>query len=215
MKKYLMWMLEVLIWFLIIVTVIMGVFLYKHIKLKQKHSYHVFFTDTDGLRNGSPVKIMGNEIGYVSNVKVINNDEIFVSFVITTPQINIPTGSLANIESAGLVGSRSLEIYPPKTNDMPEAELIIPQNPSRVQGVYTNSSRTANIIYAAATTVNKAVRVEQIPFVRSFIREKYKETTGFSDKIDKINDSQDKALNLIKGNKKLKDFNMQIERMAK
>lgn len=215
MKKHLIWISEVLIWIFIIIVLIMGLFLYKHLKLKEKHSYHVFFADTNGIRNGSPVKIMGNEIGYVSNVKVINSSEIFISFVITKPEISIPTGTIANIESTGIVGSRSLELYPPKTKIETGSELIIPSNPERVQGVFTNSSRTAEIIYSAASGVNKMVDVEQIPVIRNFVHKTYKDSNSYGSKIDRINDMQNEAIEQIQSNQKLKDFNEKMENLFK
>lgn len=214
MKKYLFWILEAFIWALVIIIFIMGIFLYKNIKLKQKHSYHVFFTDTNGLRNGSPVKIMGKEIGYVSNVKVMNNDEIFVSFVITYPNISIPAGTKANIEYTGIVGSRSLELYPPKTNMQETSELIIPQNPARVQGAFTNSSRTAELIYTAATNVNKTIPVKNIPFIRKEIQNKSNEAKNFPEKLHNFNSSQISLINSIKTNEKLKNFNIKMEKIT-
>lgn len=215
MKKYLIWIIEAIIWLLIIIALIMGIFLYNHIKLKEKHSYHLFFKDTNGIRNGSPVKFMGNEIGYVSNVKVINSDEIFISFVITKKGINLPVGTTANIESTGLVGSRSLELYPPKIQKENSAELIIPLNPERVQGVFTNASRVAEILYAASNGLNKAVATEQIPIIRDFIHSKYKDSNTFGTKIDEINEHQDQAIKYIQENETLHEFNKKMEDFAK
>lgn len=215
MKKHVIWITEILIWIFVIIVLIMGLFLYKHLKLKEKHSYHAFFADTNGIRNGSPVKIMGNEIGYVSNVKVINSSEIFISFVITKPDISIPTGTVANIETTGLVGSRSLELYPPETKVETGSELIIPSNPERVQGVFTNSTRTAEIIYAAANGVNKMIDVGQIPSIRKLVHKTYKESNSYGAKIDQINARQNEAINQIQDNQKLKDFNKKMEDLSK
>lgn len=215
MKKHLIWISELLLWIFIIIVLIMSMFLYKHLKLKEKHSYHVFFADANGIRDGSPVKIMGNEIGYVSNVRVIDNSEIFVSFVITKPQINIPAGTVANIESTGIVGSRSLELYPPTKPAKKGSELIIPTNPNRVQGAFSNSSRTAEIIYTASSSFNKTINVEQIPIIRRFIRKTYNETNSYGTKIDEINEAQNEAIKLIQDNKKIKDFNKKMENLSK
>jgi len=215
MKKHLIWISEVLIWIFVIIVLIMGLFLYKHLKLKEKHSYHVFFSDTNGIRHGSPVKIMGNEIGYVSNVKVINSSEIFISFVITKPEISIPPGTVANIESTGIVGSRSLELYPPSTKIESGSELIIPSNPERVQGAFTNSSRTAEIIYYASSGVNKMIDFEQIPAIRNLVHKTYTESNTYGPKIDQINEMQNDAINQIKDNQKLKDFNKKMENLSR
>lgn len=215
MKKYFSLIVEAALWFLVIFSLIMGTFLYKHIKFKEKHSYHVFFNDTNGIRNGSPVKIMGHEIGYVSNVKVINNDEIFVSFVLTKPEISIPAGTIANIESTGLVGSRSLELYPPNTKQIKMDELVIPINPGRVQNTFENSSRIAQILYNASSNVNKSLDVSQIPMVKKLVHKSYKQSIELAPQIEKINKQQTDLTEFIQNNENIKNFNRNMEIFAK
>ena len=215
MKKYLSLMIEAALWFIVIFSIFVGIYLYEHVKLKEKHSYHVFFSDTNGIRNGSPVKIMGNEIGYVSNVKVINNDEIFVSFVITQPQITIPAGTIANIESTGLVGSRSLELYPPEKKPSKPDELLIPINPGRVQGAFENSSQIAKTLYNASSNINKAIDVGQIPAVRNLVHQSYKQSQKIQPQLEKINEQQSNMTEFIKNNKNIKNFNKNMEKIIK
>ena len=215
MKRYLSLIAEVALWFLVIISIIMGTFLYNHIKLKEKHSYHVFFSDTNGIRNGSPVKIMGNEIGYVSNVRVINSDEIFVSFVLTKPEISLPAGTIAKVESTGLVGSRSLELYPPKQKNAKPDELLLPVNPKRVQGAFESSSQIAQVLYNASSNVNKAVDVNKIPAIRGMVHKSYQQSVEINPQIDKINVQQDEIINLIKDNKKIKELNKNMENFAR
>lgn len=215
MNKYVIWLTEAFIWTLIIITVIMGSFLYKHKKLKQKHSYHVFFSDTNGLKNGSPVKLMGVEVGYITHVKIVNSDEIFVSFVITAPNISIPLGARATIESTGLVGSRSLELYPPKTNIENTQELVFPYNPERVSGTFENSTKIADIIYYAANNVNKIIPIEQIPSLRYLIHTTSKEITTYPSKINSINNYENKIIEFIENNQAIKNFNKKMEELTK
>ena len=215
MKRYLSLFIEVLLWFIFITALVMGTFLYNHIKLKEKHSYHVFFNDTNGIRNGSPVKIMGNEIGYVSNVNVINSDEIFVSFVITKNGISIPAGTMAKVESTGLVGSRSLELYPPQTKTNKEDEILIPVNPERVQGAFENSTRIAEVLYNASSNVNKSLDIGQIPLVRNLVHKSYEQTIDMPKQIEKINEQQTEITSIIKDNENIKNFNEKMENFAK
>ena len=215
MKKYLSLIIEAILWFILIFLLVMGTFLYKHIKLKEQHSYHIFFKDTNGIRNGSPVKIMGNEIGYVSNVKVINNDEIFISFVLTNPKISIPAGTTATIESTGLVGSRSLELYPPETKPINHDELVTPVNPGRVQNAFENSSRIAQILYNASCNINKSLDINQIPSIRQLVHKSYKQSSEISPQIDKINKQQTDLTEFIKNNENIKNLNKNMENFAK
>ena len=215
MKRYLSLIIEASLWFLVITSLVMGMFLYKHIKLKEKHSYHVFFNDTNGIRNGSPVKIMGNEIGYVSNVSVINSDEIFISFVITNPKITIPSGTIAKVESTGLVGSRSLELYPPTSKPEKIDELLLPTNPERVQGAFENSTRIAQVLYNASSNVNKSINVKNIPTIRKLVNKSYKQSIEIDSQIKKINKEQSDLTELIKDNKILKNINKDLEALSK
>lgn len=156
---------------------------------------------------------MGNEIGYVSNVKVINSDEIFVSFVITKSDINLPAGTLANIESTGLVGSRSLELYPPNLSTKESDDLIIPKNPVRVQGVFSDSTRVAEIIYSASSNLNKSLETQKIPYIRDFIHNEYEKLSEFCHQIDEINEYQNNAIENITNNAKIKEFNKTMENL--
>ena len=215
MKRYLSLIIEASLWLLVITSLVMAMFLYKHIKLKEKHSYHVFFNDTNGIRNGSPVKIMGNEIGYVSNVSVINSDEIFISFVITNPEITIPSGTIAKVESTGLVGSRSLELYPPNSKPEKIDELLLPTNPERVQGAFENSTRIAQVLYNASSNVNKSINVKDIPAIRKLVNKSYKQSVEIDSQIKKINKEQSDLTELIKDNKILKNINKDMEKLSK
>lgn len=212
MKKHLMWILEAFIWLFVIILLVMGLFAYKQLKLMQKHSYHVFFKDTDSLRNGAPVRYMGVEIGYVSNVKIINSDEIFVSFVITNKNITIPNGVSAQIESTGIVGSRSIELYPPETASDKTSDLIIPTSPRRMKNVFENSIRISDLLYLAANSVNKLVDTDKIPAIRLFIHTQTDNAANIGTKIDEINDAQSKYIDQLQGDTPLRKFNEKMEK---
>ncbi len=180
----------------------------------QKHSYHAFFKDTDGLRNGSPVKYMGVEIGYVSNVSIIDSDEIFVSFIITSKNTSIPNGTSAKIESTGIVGSRSLELYPPEKNQDTKSALIIAKNPTRVQGAFYNSSRISEVLYMTASGFNKIVGVDKIPTIRRFIHTAPAYSDDAAAKIEEINTSQENLINELKNNSPSQRINEKLEKFS-
>src|SRR5574344_697246 len=102
MKKKIIRFLEILILCIILLGLIIGIPIYRHAQKLQKDSYNIIFRDIDGLKVGAPVRLMGLQIGYVSTVKVID-DEIFVSFIITSDNVTIPDNSLACVESYGIV----------------------------------------------------------------------------------------------------------------
>lgn len=106
---------ELLIW-LIIISIIMGLYnlglFFK--EATNENSYQLFLQDVDGLIVGSPVRMMGIEVGHVTKIKPID-DEVYVKFILTNPDIYIPHGSRITVEFSGMAGSKSLELYLPDT----------------------------------------------------------------------------------------------------
>ena len=104
---------ELLIWLLII----LAFFVFSYFIFKSSQStyqlYNIFMSDVDGLIVGSPVNLMGVPVGYVKTLKIVNDDEIFVRFIIKDKSVKLPKGTIANVEFTGLGGSKSIELYPP------------------------------------------------------------------------------------------------------
>lgn len=104
---------ELLIWLLIILALLVfGVVSYRSSQ-QTYQLYNIFMPDVDGLIVGSPVNLMGVPVGYVKTLKIVNDDEVFVRFIIRDKSIKLPKGTIANVEFTGLGGSKSIELYPP------------------------------------------------------------------------------------------------------
>lgn len=76
------------------------------------------FKDVNGMRPGSGVQMMGLKVGQVEEITPVINSEnsyVKVKFVITEPNIEIPTASVFSIQQSGLIGELFLEITPPRT----------------------------------------------------------------------------------------------------
>jgi len=102
----------------------------------EKNAHTLYFTDVDGIVKGSPVKFLGVTIGHVEKINYIKeNGMISVKFVITKKDIEIPEGSSATVQFAGIAGSRSIEIEPPKNNKSPYG-IIITKNPIRIKDLF-------------------------------------------------------------------------------
>ena len=131
MKKHLFWIVELFIW-LLVLFLVSNVIMFSKYNYKQNFdTYQMFLPDVDGLINGSPVKIMGIQVGYVNQLDIVGED-VYVKFVTTEPDIKIPAGSIATVEFSGLGGSKSLEIYPPTSDKNYSGKFIIPQSPKRI-----------------------------------------------------------------------------------
>lgn len=123
--------LEILIWLLILSVVLLGVKHYRYEKHKELKHYQIFMPDVDGLISGSPVRMMGVQIGYVETVKIVG-DEVYVKFVLTNNDVTLPKGIIATVEFSGMAGSKSLEIYPPDSTSLAANKLITVQSPKRL-----------------------------------------------------------------------------------
>lgn len=104
----------------------------KYFYRKDFNTYQIFLPDVDGLINGSPVRLMGIQIGYVNQIDIVG-EEVYVRFIITDKNVRVPRGSVVTVEFSGLGGSKSLEIYPPgEKNSIPSDNVLVAQNPKRI-----------------------------------------------------------------------------------
>ena len=108
---------EILLWLVVIAFFVflssMGII------FKEKHDendYQVFLPDVDGLIVGSPVRMMGVQVGHVVKIKPLK-DEVYVKFILTNPDVYIPQGTHVTVEFSGMAGSKSLELYLPQKDD--------------------------------------------------------------------------------------------------
>ena len=78
----------------------------------QPNSYVIQFKDIDGITKGSPVRLMGINIGYVRNLKS-KDKHVNAQILVTKKGVVIPNGTVARVEFYGLGGSKSIELMPP------------------------------------------------------------------------------------------------------
>ncbi|MBO6271450.1 MCE family protein [bacterium] len=156
---------ELIVWICILIILgIIGFFIITcHENSFEAHS--IYMPDVDGLIVGSPVCMMGIQVGYVTKTKIINDDEIKVRFKITNKEIRVPRGTVATVEFSGLGGSKSLQLYPPTDDKKVTEELLMSntdfikvERPKRLRDVsallYEMYKTLMNIIYTA-TIFNK------------------------------------------------------------
>lgn len=131
MRRHVLWFGELIVWILIL-FLISGAIMYAKYNYKRNfNTYQIFLPDVDGLINGSPVRMMGINIGYVSQINIVGED-VYVKFIVTSSDVKIPPGSKVTVEFSGLGGSKSLEIYPPSENMQSTGKLLIVQSPKRI-----------------------------------------------------------------------------------
>lgn len=129
MKK--LWLVELLIWIMILSVVSGSIMLVRYVYRKQYNSYQIFLPDIDGVINGSPVRYMGIEVGYINQLNIVG-DEVYIRFVVNNKDFTLPKGAVATVSFTGIGGSKSLEIYPPDKQEGLGDTYIIAQAPKRL-----------------------------------------------------------------------------------
>lgn len=145
--------LELLIWLLIILFIIIIGLVFYNTNIKHKsNTYRIFMPDVDGLIVGSPVRMMGIEVGHVTKIKPIHNQEVYVKFILNDKNIQIPQGTEITVEFSGIAGSKSLEIYLPQDdkyidNSTPILQVNPPKRLHDAAGLlYDMFNKLGNII---------------------------------------------------------------------
>jgi len=134
MRKFVILLLEILIGILIFSIICFpGIFKIKEY-ISSCPTYTVSFKDVDGLNVGSPVRLMGIQIGHIIRLELLES-EIFVTFRITKENTQIPDNSIASVQFTGLAGSKSLEISPPGKFKSKNKKIIYAKEPIRVASI--------------------------------------------------------------------------------
>ena len=163
------------------------------VTIKQYHnnnfnSYQLFLQDVDGIIKGSPVRMMGIVVGYVREVKIIN-DMVFVDFIMDKKGMTVPKGSLVTVEYSGLGGSKSLEIYAPMF------EILQPRRLGHVVGLLnTMFDKVVSVIYKVSyfsdelqTVKFQKIKIETDKPMIEMVKEVNKDIDNIQNKLDKGN----------------------------
>ena len=123
--------LELLIWLVIFLVIIASSTIFFIVRHESRNVHRIFLPDVDGLIVGSPVRMMGIQVGHVVKVKPVR-DQVYVKFLIEDDDIKIPQGTQATVEFSGMAGSKSLELYlPDKKTYVDETVPTITVNPPK------------------------------------------------------------------------------------
>ena len=150
--------------------------------------------DVDGLIVGSPVRMMGIEVGHITKIKP-TNEEIYVKFIITDKTVLIPQGTVATVEFNGMAGSKSLELYLPDKNTYIDKNIPILHDAA---GLLNDMFEKLGSIIYTSSSFSKKLKYIDIPYegeqdINKFLK--------YAD--DMLEDSTRKANNL---NEKLQKY---------
>ncbi len=194
---------ELLIW-LIIILLITAFSTFSYIdKVKKSNTFSIYMSDVDGLIVGSPVRMMGIEVGHITKIKP-TNEEVFVKFILTDKNMQLPQGTIATVEFSGMAGSKSLELYLPNQStyintDVPILEVDPPKRLHDAMGLLNEMFDKLNAIFYTSSSFAEKVKVIELP---SKNNENASEFINYADKI--VNDANKKATDL---NNKLNGVN--------
>lgn len=133
MRKKNILLLEIIIWFFLLIGLINFGFNFFNNYLNERKTYNVAFNDVDGLIVGSPVRMMGIQVGHVIKIRPLFNN-VDVTFVINQDKVNIPERFSVNIQFTGLAGSKSLEILPENNENLSDTPMLV-MEPIRISSV--------------------------------------------------------------------------------
>lgn len=195
MKRKYIWFFEIIAW-LLIISVSLFFFIYNTaIKENKNNSYYTFFDDVEGLVQGSPVRLMGINIGYIRDVKIFDN-KVFVSFLVTKDNVKIPKRATATIEFYGLGGSTSLELDPSTADELSNEEILLKGKSYRVQDFWDGQELVSNVmidIYGGigrtiqnADLLNNKQLFKQSALIKEYAKETSKINTAQSILIYKL-----------------------------
>ena len=195
MKKHTLWLTEFLVWVLILFGVLfVGAYFYS-VHIKKNYTYYAFFNDVDGLIKGSPVKMLGYQIGYVSDISLVNNDDVFVTFVITEKDITMPDSMVATVEFTGMGGSKSLELTPADSKS--KKNIISVTQPRRVQDIYVNQTVIAQNLVLMSAGFMKMANDRAVNTLKAFIKNP-RELSEFDTLIEDIDNQQNNLIRRVK-----------------
>ena len=168
MSKHKIWLIEFLVWGLVIFsTIFVSLYVYNK-NIREKHTYYVFFNDVDGLIKGSPVKIQGYQVGYFSNIAIVNED-VFITFIITDKKLEMPENLSATIAFTGMGGSKSLELFVPPEGSKAK-NYITTIEPRRLQDFYFYQNQIARNIVTMTTNFLEMFDAKNTELLKNFIK---------------------------------------------
>lgn len=199
---------ELLIWLIIILVIIaFSTFSYMH-KVKSDNTFNIYMPDVDGLIVGSPVRMMGIEVGHIIKIRP-TNDEVFVKFIITDDTIQLPQGTIATVEFSGMAGSKSLELYLPDkqtyiNKDVPILAVNPPKRLHDAMGLLNEMFDKLNAIFYTSSSFGNKVKDIELPttsgqdagaflnFADKMVNDANKKATDLGKKLNGVNDNGQK-----------------------
>ena len=161
---------DILLWLALALLLAYGVYFFAIVlPAKRGQTFTLNFHNANEISKGSPVRLMGTDIGFVSDLR-IRNDHVEVTIQTNPGALKIPSGSSFDILFTGLGGAKSVEISAPATaqpliNGQP---IYLVQDPIRMQDVLNASIDVTQALQKGAENITdffgKKKPVEELQF---------------------------------------------------
>ena len=168
MKRQMMWIAELFVWGLILFSIIFTCGYIQQKKIKDNSTYYVLFNDVDGLIKGSPVKIQGYQVGYISDIQLME-ENAFITFVITENELTLPDKLTASVAFTGMGGSKSLELFVAPA-DSKEKNYITSKEPRRINDFYLYQNQIAKLLVSMTGDFMEMFSDKNISLMKKFIK---------------------------------------------
>ncbi len=161
---------DILLWLVLALLLAYGVYFFAiALPAKRGQTFTLNFRNANEISKGSPVRLMGTDIGFVSDLR-IRNDHVEVTIQTDPGSLKIPSGSTFDILFTGLGGAKSVEIAAPETaqpmiNGQPIYRV---QDPIRMQDVLNATIDVTQALQKGAENITdffgKKKPVEELQF---------------------------------------------------
>lgn len=186
---------ELLFWLVVILIITAFSTFHYMSRIKTDNNYNIYLPDVDGLIVGSPVRMMGIEVGHITKIKP-TNEEVFVKFIIPDKSIVIPQGTVATVEFSGMAGSKSLELYLPDkqtfiNKDVPILAVNPPKRLHDAMGLLNEMFDKINAIIYTSSSFGQKVKNIDLPTTEN------QDASAFVNYADKmLDDANKRAIDL-------------------
>ncbi len=207
---------EIIIWFGILLGSLYYFIVETQMKDISQNMYYLFVDDAGGLVKGSPVRLMGINIGYIQDVKIFDN-KVFVSFHLTKNDTALPKKTAAIIEFYGLGGSTSLELMPDNSITEEDRDAILLVNSYRVKDLWDGQALVAHVmidIYGgigrtiqSAGLINKKELLKQSEAFKNFAKQAGIVNTAQTVIIEKLSENTKDYLKKINAQNNIQEQN--------
>ncbi len=180
-----------ILWLFLLAALVGAYHFFVTLPNSQRQVITLQFHDANEIIEGTNVRLMGVDVGYVNGVE-IEDEHVNVKIQMTRDAIQIPEGTTATIKFTGLVGSKSLELMPPEKvknsgpSMKPPHAYVTVEEPIRLRDTIQYNIDIANALKGGAENFSdffgRQKPIEELQYNALRSEEKTRAIVGFLDR---------------------------------